>query len=140
MKHILSILAIMLFSATATFAQLRTVENASKEASLVPAIGAKALADRKACAITNKSADRTITVRVEESVIVNDFLQKRTLVFEKIGPKDQKFVGYAGCDASPLGEKCMGYKILLAYYDDATSVAPTVNGPALKGAAAVASR
>src|ERR1700739_45008 len=125
MKQAIFILAISLFSASAATAQQRIVENAAKEAALVPAIGAKVLADRKACAVTNKSADRTITVRVEESVMVNDFLQKRVRVFEKIGPKEQKFVGYAGCDANVLGEKCQGYKILLAYYEDGTSVAPT---------------
>jgi len=142
MKQTIFILAIAMFGVTTTFAQQRKVENAAKEAALVPAIGAKVLPDRKACAVTNKSGERTITVRVEESVMVNDFLQKRTRVFEKIGPKEQKFVGYAGCDASPLGEKCMGYKVLLAYYDDAAPDAPMAsNEPAIKGAAsAVAAR
>ena len=133
MKNTLAlILAISLLSAPA-FAQKKIVENAAKEAALVPAIGAKALPDQKACAITNKSATRTITVRIEESVMVNDFLQKRTMVIANIGPKEQKFVGYAGCDANVLGEKCKGYKILLAYYEDGTSVAPTTNPTALKG-------
>ena len=139
MKQTLITLAIGLLSVNTIFAQQHQVENASREAALVPAIGAKALADRKACAITNKSTTRTITVRVEESVAVNDFVQKKVRVFEKIAPNEQKFVGYAGCDASPLGEKCMGFKVLLAYYDD-NSVAPSVNPPVLKGAAAVASR
>ena len=142
MKQAIFILAISLFSASAATAQKRMVENATKEAALVPAIGAKVLVDRKACAITNKSADRTITVRVEESVMVNDFLQKRTRVFEKIAPKEQKFVGYAGCDASPLGEKCMGYKILLAYYDEVTpnNTNATASASTVKAADAVAAR
>jgi len=139
MKQTIFLLAISLFSATATFAQKRIVENAAKEAALVPAIGAKVLPDRKACAVTNKSATRTISVRIEESVMVNDFLQKRIKVIEKIGPKEQKFVGYAGCDANVLGEKCQGYKILVAYYEDATSVAPSMT-PTMKGADAVASK
>ena len=140
MKQTIFFLAISLLSVTTTFGQKRIVENAAKEAALVPAIGAKVLPDRKACAVTNKSADRTISVRIEESVMVNDFLQKRIKVIEKIGPKEQKFVGYAGCDANVLGEKCSGYKILVAYYDDATSVAPSTNAPTFKGAAAVASK
>ena len=141
MKQAILFLAIAILGANTTFAQKRLVENAAKEAALVPAIGAKVLADRKACAITNKSGDRTITVRIEESVMVNDFLQKRIKVVEKIGPKEQKFVGYAGCDASPLGEKCAGYKILLAYYDDAAPSSPVAsNAPTMKGASAVAAR
>ena len=140
MKTLSLILGITIISATSAFAQKRIVENAAQVAALVPAKDAKVLVDRKACAITNKSTDRTITVRIEESVMVNDYLQKRIKVIEKIGPKEQKFVGYAGCDANVLGEKCAGYKILVAYYDDATSVAPSTNEPTLKGAAAVASR
>ena len=127
MKTLSLILAITIISANGAFAQKRIVENAGKEVALVPAIGAKVLADRKACAITNKSVDRTITVRIEESVMVNDYLQKRIKVIEKIGPKEQKFVGYAGCEANVLGEKCAGYKILLAYYDDSRSSAPQLN-------------
>ncbi len=141
MKKQIFFLAIAILGANTTFAQKRLVENAAKEAALVPAIGAKVLPDRKACAITNKSADRAITVRIEESVTVNDFLQKRIKVIEKIGPKEQKFVGYAGCDASPLGEKCAGYKILVAYYDDAAPASPMAsNASTVKAASAVASR
>ncbi len=142
MKQTIALLAISLLSATVTFGQKKMVENAAKEAALVPAIGAKILPDRKACAITNKSDSRTITVRVEESVMINDFLQKRTRVFEKVGPKEQKFVGYAGCDASPLGEKCMGYKIMLAYYDDAPvqNSNATASASTVKAADAVAAR
>ncbi len=127
MKTLSLILAITIISANGALAQKRIVENAGKEVALVPAIGAKVLADRKACAITNKSVDRTVTVRIEESVMVNDYLQKRIKVIEKIGPNEQKFVGYAGCEANVLGEKCQGYKILLAYYDDARSAAPQMN-------------
>ena len=135
-KTLSLILAITIISANGALAQKRIVENAGKEVALVPAIGAKVLADRKACAITNKSVDRTVTVRIEESVMVNDYLQKRIKVIEKIGPKEQKFVGYAGCEANVLGEKCAGYKILLAYYDDARSAAPQMN---VKATEAVAS-
>ncbi len=137
MKTLTLILAITAISANGAFAQKRIVENAAKVAALVPAKDAKVLTDQKACAITNKSADRTITVRIEESVMVNDYLQKRIKVVEKIGPKEQKFVGYAGCEANVLGEKCKGYKILLAYYDDARSVAPQMNEKATEAVAAL---
>ena len=137
MKTLSLFLAIGILSAPAAFAQKRIVENAAKVAALVPAKDAKVLVDRKACAISNKSADRTITVRIEESVMVNDYLQKRIKVIEKIGPKEEKFVGYAGCEANVLGEKCAGYKILLAYYDDARSVAPQMNEKATEAVAAL---
>ena len=138
MKTSITLLAIItLFSANSAIAQKRIVENAAKVAALVPAKDAKVLVDRKACAITNKSADRTITVRIEESVMVNDYLQKRIKVIEKIGPKEQKFVGYAGCEANVLGEKCAGYKILLAYYDDARSAAPQMTEKATEAVAAL---
>jgi hypothetical protein len=136
MKKILLLAATTIISANCAFAQKRIVENAAKVAALVPAKDAKVLVDRKACAVTNKSSDRIITVRIEESVMVNDYLQKRIKVVEKIGPNETKFVGYAGCEANVLGEKCKGYKILLAYYDDARSSAPTMN---VKSTEAVAS-
>ncbi len=137
MKTKIFILAITLISANCAFAQKRIVENAGKEAALVPAKDAKVLPDRRACAVTNKSTDRFITVRIEESVMVNNFLQKRIKVVEKIGPQEQKFVGYAGCEANPIYEKCAGYKILLAYYDDARSSAPTMNAKTTEAVASV---
>ena len=69
--------------------------------------------------------------------MVNNFLQKRIKVVEKIGPKEQKFVGYAGCEANPIYEKCAGYKILLAYYDDARSAAPTMNAKTTEAVASI---
>ena len=140
MKTLSLILGITIISAGSAFAQKRIVENAAKVAALVPAKDAKVLVDRKACAISNKSSDRTITVRIEESVMVNDYLQKRIKVIEKIGPKEEKFVGYAGCEANVLGEKCAGYKILLAYYDDARSVAPQMNEKATEAVASLTNK
>ena len=137
MKTIILLAAAAIISANSAFAQKRIVENAAKMAALVPDKGAKVLTDRKACAITNKSSDRIITVRIEESVMVNDYLQKRIKVIEKIGPNEQKFVGYAGCEANVLGEKCKGYKILLAYYDDARSSAPQMNAKSTEAVASV---
>ncbi len=137
MKKILLLAAAAIISANGAFAQKKIVENAAKVAVLVPAKGAKVLTDQKACAITNKSSDRIITVRIEESVMVNDYLQKRIKVIEKIGPNEEKFVGYAGCEANVLGEKCKGYKILLAYYDDARSSAPQMNAKTTEAVASV---
>ncbi len=111
------ILAVIAFCATGASAQ-RVVENARREAILVPARGVAALPDRKACAIANRSPDRTITVRVEESISINDFVEKRVREIAKIGPKDQKFIGYTGCETDALSQRCVGYKILVAYYDE----------------------
>ena len=77
--------------------------------------------------VMNKSSSRTVTVRIEETTLVNNYLQKKIIAIEKIGPKEQKFVGYAGCDASALYEKCTGYKIAIAYYEE-VSPATTPNG------------
>ena len=126
-----------------TFAQKMVVENAWREAGLVAATGVAEQPGKRACAVFNRSVDRVITVRIEESVMINDHLEKRVRAIEKIGPRDRKFVGYAGCDADVLGERCIGFRILVAYYDDAsrmktthstsrTSPAPTPNG--VKGA------
>ena len=111
-------LALTFISVTNTFAQKRSVENATKDVALVPSKSMKAQDDQKPCDVYNKSACRTITVRIEESTLVNNFLQKKIIAIEKIGPKEQKFVGYAGCDANAIYEKCTGYKISVAYYED----------------------
>jgi len=120
MKKTIMLLAFVFIGVTNTFAQKRMVENAMKDVALVPAKSAKALEDKKGCDVINKSSSRTITVRIEESTLVNNFLQKKIIAIEKIGPKEQKFVGYAGCDANVLYEKCTGYKIAIAYYEDGT--------------------
>ena len=116
-KLVLLLALALLCAPCASFAQ-RVVENARREAMLVPARGVASLPDRKACAVANRSPDRTITVRVEESVLQNDYLEKKIREVAKIGPREQKFIGYTGCDADALGQKCVGYKIIVAYYDE----------------------
>ena len=111
------ILSVIILYATGVSAQ-RIVENARRDAILVPARGVPALTDRKACAIANRSPDRTITVRVEESISINDFVEKRIREVAKIGPKDQKFIGYTGCETDALSQRCVGYRIMVAYYDE----------------------
>ena len=115
----------MFISMRSTFAQKMVVENAWREASLVAATGVAEQPGKRACAVLNRSVDRIITVRIEESVMINDHLEKRVRAIEKIGPRDRKFVGYAGCEADVLGERCMGFRILVAYYDDASRVKTT---------------
>ena len=116
-RKLFSLLAVILLYVPAAFAQ-RIVENARREAMLVPARGVAALPDRKACAIANRSPDRTITVRVEESIMINDFVEKQIREVARIGPRDQKFIGYTGCETDALSQRCVGYKILVAYYDE----------------------
>ena len=122
MKIKLILLASTLISVSSAYAQKRVVENASNDARLIPATGAKPIDDKKPCAVFNKSTSRTISVRVEESVMLNNFLQKKIIAIEKIGPQEQKFVGYAGCDVNVIREKCVGYKITTAYYEDSAPV------------------
>lgn len=107
----------ILVCTSGAFAQ-RLVENARREAMLVPAKGIQTLPDRKACAIANRSPDRTISVRVEESIMINDFVEKHVKEISKIGPKEQKFIGYTGCETDALSQRCVGYKIVVAYYDE----------------------
>ncbi len=76
-----------------TFAQKMVVENAWSEAGMVAATGVAEQPGKRACAVFNRSADRIITVRIEESVMINDHLEKRVRAIEKIGPRDRKFVG-----------------------------------------------
>jgi len=125
MKIKLISIALVFASITSAFAGNKIQEDATKDVKLVPAIRTDATQDQKPCAVANKSLTRTITVRIEESTIVNNFLEKKTITFEKIGPNEHKFLGFAGCDDKVLYNKCTGYKILVAYYDDNISVEPT---------------
>ena len=118
MRQKIILLTLAIISVSSAFAQKRIVENAIKDVALVPAKSVKAIDDQKACDVFNKSSSRTITVRIEETILVNNFLQKKVIAIEKIGPKEQKFVGYAGCEANVLYEKCTGYKIAIAYYEE----------------------
>ena len=118
MRQKIILLTLAIISVSSAFAQKRIVENAIKDVALVPAKSVKAVDDQKACDVFNKSSSRAITVRIEETILVNNFLQKKVIAIEKIGPKEQKFVGYAGCEANVLYEKCTGYKIAIAYYEE----------------------
>ena len=130
MKFKIIFIALTIISVPKIFGQKRLVENAFKDAQLVAAKDATPIEDEKACAIINKSANRTISVRIEESTMTNNFLRKRIIAFEKIAPGQRKFVGYAGCEANVLAEKCRGYKIIAAYYEDGQPViAPKESAP-----------
>jgi hypothetical protein len=72
--------------------------------------------------VTNKSPDRKITVKVEESFLINNILSKNVLVLDKIGPNESRYIGCAGCSKDSLDAKCTGFKILMAYYEQADSV------------------
>ena len=120
-------------SATKSFAQKRMVENAIKDAVLIPATG-DTTNFKRPCAVFNRSL-RTITVRVEESVEVNNYLEKRTIVFKNLAPHEKRFVGAAGCDHYLMEENCRAYKVILAYYED---VAPSTMASSKPASAAAA--
>ena len=117
MKYIFYfLLSVTLISATDAFAQKRLVENAKREAVLVPSTG-DTTNQKRPCAIFNKSL-RTISVRVEETVEIDNYRQTRTLVFSNLAPHEKRFVGSAGCDHLLMQETCKAYRILLSYYED----------------------
>jgi hypothetical protein len=89
------------------------VENATKYVTIVKSD----TTNSRSLFIYNKS-QRLVTVRIEESVNVDNFLQKRTMIFRKINPNEKRFIGIAGCDHFLMQEKCKGYKLLIAYYED----------------------
>ena len=104
--------------------QVAMKENAIKVAALVPGQGDNACArmSSRPCAVTNKSPDRTITVKVEESFLINNTLIKKQLVLDKVAPNENRYIGCAGCTKDDLSEKCTGYKIVMAYYEQPDSV------------------
>ena len=105
------------------YAQKRVVENAIKVATLVPAVGVTSCKmDTKPCAVTNKAADRTITVRVEASYLFNNEVRKKTVTLDRIAPSENRYIGCAGCANDGAYGTCTGYKIVLAYYDEPDSV------------------
>ena len=122
MKHSLYIIAIATVFCTSASAQT-FVEDAIKMAALVPAAnndgGCKLTT--KPCAITNKAPERAITVKIEETIIINDEMHKRVMVMERIAPGEKRFIGCAGTTRDDQKVKSAGYKILLAYYDEVTA-------------------
>ncbi len=103
--------------------QVHMMENAIKVATLVPGIGENGCKmTTKPCAITNKSPDRTITVKVEESFLINNVIRKKIVVLDKVAPSENRYIGCAGCSKDDLSEKCTGYKIVLAYYEQPDSI------------------
>ncbi len=125
--------ALTFISVANTFAQTSITENAIKDVALVPSKDAKPIDDQKPCDIINKSSTRTITVKIEVSSVVNNFLEKKIIAIEKIGPREHKFVGYAGCDDNIMYQKCNGYKISAAYYEDKGTASGTdKNTPSIK--------
>ena len=122
LKFYLPIAVIALGTLNAS-AQKRVVENAMKVATLVPAVGTTGCKmDTKPCAITNKASDRTITVRVEASFLINNEVRKKTVTLDRIAPSENRYIGCAGCANDGLYNTCTGYKIVLAYYDEPDSV------------------
>ena len=119
MKHtLLFILCIVLVSTTRSVAQNRIVENANGEAVLVPARGGDTTNGKRPCAVLNKSL-RPITVRIQETVDVNNYVQKRTIVLKNLAPHEKRYVGTIGCENALMVETCKSYKIMLTYYEDA---------------------
>ena len=119
------LIIVILLNAAITHAQQVVMkENAIKVAALVPAIGDNACTkmSTRPCAVTNKSPDRTITVKVEESVLINNTLVKKQLVLDKVAPSENRYIGCAGCTKDDMSEKCVGYKITMAYYEQPDSV------------------
>ena len=113
------LVVVMALSITNAVAQKRVVENAIKVAALVPATGGGGCKiNTRSCAILNKAPDRTITVRIEESFVVNNTLSKKVVVMDKLAPGEKRYVGCAGSVTDGLNKESTGYKILLAYYDD----------------------
>ena len=133
--NLIFLLVTLLFCAQGSFAQKMIVENAHREAVLVPAVGQPVEPDRKACAVMNRSTDRVITVRIEESIMINDFVETKVVAIEKIAPRERRFIGYSGCETDALSRRCVGYKILVSYYDDVRRTTPK---PRMKTTSAVA--
>ena len=104
--------------------QVNMKENAIKVATLVQGScenGCSKLTG-KPCAVTNKSPDRAITVKVEESFLIHDKLNKKILVLNNIAPSENRYIGCAGCTKDGDVDKCTGYKIVMAYYEQADSI------------------
>jgi len=118
------IIVILLNAMIAHGQQVVMKENAIKVAALVPGNGENGCAkmSTRPCAVTNKSPDRTITVKVEESFLINNTLIKKQLVLDKVAPNENRYIGCAGCSKDDISEKCTGYKIVLAYYEQPDSV------------------
>lgn len=134
MKYFIYFLVCFLtLSATQSFAQKRMVENAIKDAVLIPAKG-DTTNGKRPCAVFNRSL-RTITVRVEESIEISNYLEKRIIVYSKLAPHEKRFVGAAGCDHFLMEENCRAYKVVLAYYEDTAPSAVASSKPASAAAA-----
>ena len=99
-------------------------ENAIRVAALCPGAGENSCAklNTRPCAVTNKSSDRNITVKVEESFLINNTFVKKILVLDNILPNENRYIGCAGCTKDDLSDKCVGYKIVMAYYEQPDSV------------------
>jgi hypothetical protein len=118
MKQIIMFFTVVIVSVTNTNAQNTTSENPFKDVQLTASKDYKPIDDQKPCDLLNKSAYKTITVKIEQSILMDNYLEKKMIVVEKLGPNERRFVGYAGCDQSAMHQKCMGYKIAFAYYEN----------------------
>ena len=117
-QSFLFLVTIILFSISNAGAQT-FIDDATKMAKLVPAINATPCKpNTKPCALTNKATDRSITVKVEETFIVDKQLHKKIIVLEKVAPGENRYIGCAGTTKDELHELSTGYKILIAHYDE----------------------
>jgi len=117
-SFIFLVTSFLISATTSASAQVLHVEDAYKDVALIRASGVTCEMDTRSNAITNKNSCRTITVRIEETSVIDSVQQKRTVVFSHIKPKETRFIGCSGCMNSLLGSRCMEYKLLIAYYDD----------------------
>ena len=114
---LIAVVALTTFNARA---QNRFVESALNVAFLVPGNEGCRI-NTKPCAVINKATNRTITVKVEESFVVNNTISKKIIVVDKLAPGEKRFVGCAGVPKDTPNDEDAGYKILLAYYDEPDS-------------------
>ncbi len=120
--RLIFLIAVITLSAVNVLAQKR-VENAIKATAIIPSVGNEPCKlNTKPCAVINKATDRPITVRVEESIIVNNSFYKKTIELSKIAPGESRYIGCAGSTKDGQYDKSVGYKILLAYYEEPDSV------------------
>ena len=126
MKQTIILLCLVLVCNANTFAQTNTVENPIKDVQLTASKDYQPIEDQKPVDVVNRSASKTITVKIEQSILMNNYLEKKMVVLEKLAPNERRFLGYAGCDESAMHQKCVGYKVTLAYYENNVLTSTTV--------------
>lgn len=116
-------IVLVVFIAINANAQQKRVQNAIRVAAIVPSAGGGGcMINTLPYAVTNKANDRTITVKVEESFVFNNQLHKKVVTFDRVAPNENRYIGCAGETKTADTYKAIGYKILVAYYDEPDSV------------------